>query len=224
MAITYDSLVTCGTLMCIVANCFFLGILYADWPYTHGLIWEFPATEEAKSKVAQLALSHYLHWLEVPKFIPYTMYGVVFFGFLGFAIKIFKPAEDVKYFEYGSFAVYILAICCYVSNIRFGVYSANAGEWGEVDEFTGLSVIAASEVIVVLLVLGIVVIQCALFFAKYEDDKVKTEFLMKELKTKLAQASANVNSTSSSKQSSTSTGTTSGSSKADTLKNVNKKK
>lgn len=221
MASLLDSLVTAGTLMAITSCTFLLGLLYSDWPYNHALLW-VPKLENA-DKVAKLALDHYVHWLDVPKFIPYTMYGVLFFGFCGFVVKIFKPVEDVKYFEYGSFAVYVLAVCCYASNVRFGVYSAQAGEWGDVDEFTGLSVIAASEVIIVFLLLGIVVIQCGIFFAKYEDDRVKAEFLMKELRVKIAQAEHQAKKGGSS-SAPTSGAKASGSSKGETATTVNKKK
>lgn len=220
MSTILDSLVTGGTLMAITSCSFFLGLLYSDWPYTHFLLWA--AEPENADKVAKLALQHYVHWLDVPKFIPFTMYGVLLFGFLGFTMKVFKPAEDVKYFEYGSFAVYVLAVCCYASNVRFGVYSAQAGEWGDVDEFTGLSVIAASEVIIVFLLLGIVVIQSGIFFAKYEDDRVKAAFLMKELKVKLAQAEAQAKK--GGVAAAASSGRASGSAKGETAGSVNKKK
>lgn len=189
MATFYQSACTVATLVSIMSCCFFLGISFSNWPYTHPLLWA-ALTADEKAKYGKIALDHYVHWLEVPKHIPYTMYSVISVCFLAFTLKIFKPTEDVKYFEYGSFLVYVLAVCCYVSNIRYGVFSAAAGQWGDVDEFTGLSVIAASEVIVVFLILGVVVVQSGLFYAKYEDDRVKTEFLMNELKLKLAQAEA----------------------------------
>lgn len=208
----YQSACTVATLVSIMCCCFLLGISFANWPYTHPLLWESSLTETEKAEYAKLLLNHYLHWLEIPKLIPYTMYTVVSVGFLGFTLKIFKPAEDVKYFEYGSFLVYVLAVCCYVSNIRYGVYSAAAGQWGDVDEYTGLCVIAASEVIVVFLILGVVVVQAGLFYAKYEDDRVKSEFLLKELKLKLAQAEAGQSQTGT--DSAKSTGSSTGSSKS----------
>jgi hypothetical protein len=199
--------------MTITSCCFFLGILYADWPYNHYLLWEGTTDIELRNILAKKALDHYVNWLEVPKFIPYTMYGVLVFGFFGLVIKIFKPKEDIKYFEYGSFFVYVLAVCCYIANIRFGVYSAQAGQWGDVDEFTGLAVIAASEVIVVFLLFGLVIIQSGLFYAKYEDDKVKTEFLLAELRTKLAQLDMKAKGGPKSVPSPTSTAQTTGASK-----------
>ena len=184
----YESFVTGATLVGITTCSFLLGILYAEWPYTHSILWDTALTEADTVAVAAVIKDHWLHWLAVPKFIPYTMYGVILVSFLAFAVKIVQPVEDVMYFEYGSLAVFVIAVCCYATNIRFGIFSAQAGEWGDVDEYTGLSVIAATEVIIVFLLLGIVVIQSGLFFAKYEDDRVKTNFLMKELRTKLAQA------------------------------------
>lgn len=149
------------------------------------------------------------------------MYSIVSIGFLGFTLKIFKPSEDVKYFEYGSFLVYVLAVCCYVSNIRYGVYSAAAGQWGDVDEYTGLCVIAASEVIVVFLILGVVIIQAGLFYAKYEDDRVKSEFLLNELKLKLAQADAKQSSKSDSAPAKSTASTTGANKSQSKTKKVN---
>lgn len=183
----YSRIVTGGTLIAIISCSFLLGVLFANWPYTDGLLWTVHESIEQREDAARRALSHYIHWLEIPKYIPYTMYVITGVGFLGLASKIISPNEDAKYYEYGSFVVFIIAVCCYISNVRFGAYSAQAGQWGEVDEFTGLTVIAASEVIIVFLLLGIVIIQSGIFYAQYEDDKIKADFLLKELKTKLAQ-------------------------------------
>ncbi|KAH3688317.1 hypothetical protein WICPIJ_000699, partial [Wickerhamomyces pijperi] len=44
--------------------------------------------------------------------------------------------------------------------------------------------IAASETMIVVILLGIVLLQCGLFYAYFEDLKVKQEFYLKELKDK----------------------------------------
>lgn len=220
MAATFlDSLITTGTIMVITSCAFLLGVLFSNWPYNHYLLWDVSPDQESLTK---LALNHYVHWLEVPKFIPYTMYGVVGVGFFGFIFKVFKPADDLKYMEYGSFGVYVLAICCYISNVRYGIYSAQAEAWGDYDEFTSLAVVAASEVMLVFLILGIVVVQSGIFFAKYEDDRVKHEFLMNELQLKLAQADKKIAEASSG--STATSATTSGSSKAETASSTKGKK
>lgn len=173
-----------ATLLVIATSSYLLGVLFSNWPYDYHILWSTSATEAE----IQSTISHYVKWLEAPKFIPYTMYGVLFLGLLSCVVKCAQPSADVEYVEYGTLAAYGLSACIYISNVRFGVLSAQAGEWGDYDAKTSMSVIAASETMIVFFLLGIVLIQCSIFYAKYEDDRIKQEFLMNELREKLAKA------------------------------------
>lgn len=173
-----------ATLLVIASAAFLLGVLYSNWPYDYHVLWSIGATDAE----VQTVINHYVKWLETPKFVPYTMYGVVVVGLAGCVIKCAQPSSDVEYVEYGTLAAYGISACIYISNVRFGIISAAAGEWGDYDALTSMSVVAASETMIVFLLLGIVVIQCTVFYAQNEDDRIKHEFLMNELREKLAKA------------------------------------
>lgn len=173
-----------ATLLVIASAAYLLGVLFSNWPYDYHVLWTYNASEAE----IQSVVTHYVKWLEAPKFIPYTMYTVLVLGLISCVIKCAQPAADVEYIEYGTLAAYGLSACIYISNVRFGVLSAQAGEWGDYDAATSMSIVAASETMIVFFLLGIVIIQCTVFYAKYEDDRVKHEFLMNELREKLAKA------------------------------------
>ncbi|QPG73009.1 hypothetical protein FOA43_000313 [Brettanomyces nanus] len=175
--ISYQQLLPIGSLMMISTCSFMLGIFFADWPYDYYTLWDSSHGEEFFTK----ALDHYKTLATQPTVIISSLAGIMSIGFIGSFIKIFKPSEDTKYFEYGSLIALVSAVCIYLTNVRTGQMSALFGEWGEVSQNVGLSVIAASQVMIVVLLLGVVVLQCGLFYAEYSDYKAKTDFYMKEL-------------------------------------------
>lgn len=90
--------------------------------------------------------------------------GVFGVGFIGCFIKIYKPSEDVKYFEYATLGMFVLGIVIYIANIRVGVLSAVHNQWGEVDQNTGISVMAASQLMVIFVFVGILVLQGGFYY------------------------------------------------------------
>merc|ERR1712080_331355 len=50
------------------------------------------------------------------------------------------------------------------------------GEWGEVDSKTGINVIAASQVMIILVLVGVLVLQGGLYYAQWYDEELKKEF------------------------------------------------
>ncbi|GME83901.1 unnamed protein product [Ambrosiozyma monospora] len=184
--ISYEQLLPIGALMIISSLSFVLGVLFSNWPYDYYTLWDASLGEEHFTR----ALEHYKNWATAPSIITYVLHGVLVITFIGCLIKIFKPTEDTKYFEYGSLAAFVGAASIYLTNVRVGAYSALNGEWGEVDQNTGLAVIAASETMIVFLIFGIILLQCGLFYAHYEDSQLKIDFYIKELQEKLAAAEA----------------------------------
>ncbi|ODV84781.1 hypothetical protein CANARDRAFT_8355 [[Candida] arabinofermentans NRRL YB-2248] len=179
---SYEQLIPVGSLMIITSISFILGVLYSNWPYDHFTLWNATGGVEG----FQSALEHYKKWGEAPIFIIHTMHGVLVVGFIGCFIKIFKPEPEVQYFEYGTLLVLVAATCIYLSNVRTGVVSAVVGEWGDVSQDQGVAVIGASIVMIVILLLGVLLLQCGLYYAQVEDMKVKNDFYLAELKEQLA--------------------------------------
>ncbi|KAI5968360.1 SHR3 [Candida theae] len=93
---------------------------------------------------------------------------------------LYKPDEDAKYFEYGSLGLFMIAIVIYLTNLRTGINAAVTGEWGEVDSATGINVIAASQVMIILVLVGVLVLQGGLYYAQWYDEQLKKEFYENE--------------------------------------------
>lgn len=167
----YKDIVPIGTVLIIASTSFGLGAIYANWPYDLNTLWR--ATDPnafAKSLV------HYQTWAQAPMYVHYVLHAVGFIGLVGHFIKLYKPDEEAKYFEYGSLALFMIAIVIYLTNLRTGINAAITGEWGEVDSKTGINVIAASQVMIILVLVGVLVLQGGLYYAQWYDEELKKEF------------------------------------------------
>ncbi|VEU23702.1 DEKNAAC105017 [Brettanomyces naardenensis] len=215
--ITYQELLPIGSLLLISTCSFLLGTFFANWPYDYYTLWNTTGGEEYFAK----ALEHYKVLASQPNVIVCTFAGISIVGFVGAFIKIFRPTEDTKYFEYGSLAALVASVCIYLTNVRTGEMSALVGQWGDVDQNTGLSVIGASSVMIVFLLLGVVVLQSGLFYAEYVDYKAKVDYYLKNLGHQLQEAekiNLEKSATSKSKKTKAVPNTTGSSSKETTAK------
>ncbi|ODQ66101.1 Shr3 amino acid permease chaperone [Nadsonia fulvescens var. elongata DSM 6958] len=149
----------------LVATSFGLGALYSSWPYDFYTLWTTNPTPESFA----LSLRHYQQWAELPMYLYHVMHTVIFIGLVGFIVKLYKPSESNKLFDGGSLFLYMIGVAIYLTNLRRGVQSAVAGTWGEVDEATGINVIAASQVMIVFVLLGVLGLQLGQFWAEHED-------------------------------------------------------
>ena len=171
----YKDIVPIGTVLIIAATSFGLGAIYGNWPYDINTLWR--ATDpNGFSK----SLVHYQTWANAPMYVHYVLHAIAFLGLVGHFIKLYKPDEDAIYFEYGSLALFMIAIVIYLTNLRTGINAAITGEWGEVDSSTGLNVIAASQVMIILVLVGVLVLQGGLYYAQWYDAELKKEFYENE--------------------------------------------
>ncbi|ODV88780.1 hypothetical protein CANCADRAFT_32263 [Tortispora caseinolytica NRRL Y-17796] len=98
-------------------------------------------------------------------------------------MKLYKPSEANKLFDGGSLVLYMVAIIMYGSSIRHGVTASVTGVWGDVSQNEGINVIAASQVIILLVLIGVLVLQLGQFYAEIEEDKEIASFKTSEKKT-----------------------------------------
>ena len=172
----YKDLVPVGTALVISATSFGLGAIYAQLPYDLNTLWIHDVT----GKAFETSLAHYNQWANAPQFVHHILHFVMGLGFIGSFIKLYKPQEESKFFEYGSLGLFMVGVVIYLTNLRIGINSAYSGDWGEVDAATGLNVVAASQVMIVIALVGVLVLQGGLYYAEWYDEKVKVEFLKKE--------------------------------------------
>lgn len=178
----YSDLVPVGTMLSVGAACFGLGVIYGNLPYDYYTLW-LPDREAISRSIA-----HYSAWANAPPRVHYILHAVMFFGLSGCFIKMFKPHPEAKYFEWGTLGALMIAIMIYFTNLRIGINSCVTGIWGDVDEITGINVMAASQFMMAVVLFGVIVLQGGLYYAQWYETKIQKEFLQKEREAEIAAA------------------------------------
>ena len=127
---------------------------------------------------------------------------------MGLIIKLYKPSESNMLFDGGSLVLYMAGIIVYVANIVKGLRIVTVGKYGEgleevvqnldrndevnmgaFDRDTGasvlgrednLKVLAASNTILALVLVGVLVLQAGQWYAERADEKEKRKFREQE--------------------------------------------
>jgi len=108
---------------------------------------------------------------------------MVFLGFLGFFTKLFRPSEANVLFDGASLVLYVCGAGVYIANIVKGMRAVSKGDWdsektvheglvsGEVvlGREDSLKVISASNTILALVLVGILVLQCGQWYAERKE-------------------------------------------------------
>ncbi|KAK2682970.1 Secretory component protein Psh3/Shr3 [Fusarium oxysporum f. sp. vasinfectum] len=122
-----------ATFMIIAPVCFFLGILFASFPYDFPLLW-------TKAPVPDNFFDHlethlkFVH--QSPALISRILHIVISIGFIGFFIKLFRPSEANFLFDGASLILYLIGFGVYVANIVKALRSVSAEIWTN-DGFDG---------------------------------------------------------------------------------------
>jgi ER membrane protein SH3 len=135
-------------------------------------------------------------------------------GLLGLVIKLYKPSESNMLFDGGSLVLYMVGVIIYIANIVKGLRIVEAGAYGKgVERLSGderdnvdasgydvdsgdsvlgrednLKVLSASNTILALVLVGVLVLQVGQWYAERSDEKLRREFLAKEKADKEAKA------------------------------------
>ncbi|KAK2769137.1 secretory component protein [Colletotrichum kahawae] len=185
-----------ATFMIIGPTCFFLGILFASFPYDFPLLWTSAPVPE--SFYAHLE-THLKFMHQSPPLIGRLLNIIVFTGFLGFFIKLFRPSEANVLFDGASLVLYLIGVGVYITNIVKGLRSVSAGIWddpnwaanndagdenGEIilGKEDSLKVLAASNTILALVLVGVLVLQAGQWYAERKDREDLDKFEEEENK------------------------------------------
>lgn len=141
-----------------------------------------------------------------PPLIARLLHIVMAVGFLGFFIKLFKPSESNMLFDGASLVLYVIGLGVYLANIVKGLRTISSDTWsnGVYEEkhdgpLTGeiilgrddsLKVMAASNTILALVLVGILVLQAGQWYA---EKKEMDEYNMFEKADEQQQKSASSN-------------------------------
>lgn len=164
----------------ITATCFFLGILFSSFSYDFPLLWTSENTPAAYYDFLETHLK-FVH--ASPPIIPRILHIVVTVGFAGFFTKLFKPSEANLLFDGASLVLYVIGVVVYLTNIVKGLRIVTLGLYGEAGTGVGeegigreesLRVLAASNTILALVLVGVLVLQAGQWYAeRKEQDEVE---------------------------------------------------
>ncbi|GAW18253.1 hypothetical protein EKO27_g2819 [Xylaria grammica] len=179
-----------ATFMIIGPVCFFLGILFAEFPYDFPLLWTSDPIEPSYLDQLETHLK-FVH--QSPPLISRMLSIMIGTGFCGFFIKLFKASESNMLFDGASLVLYVIGVGVYIANIVKGLRFVSAGIWHDAN-FVGnlppssqssndadgrvvlgredsLKVMAASNTILALVLVGVLVLQAGQWYAERKDNE-----------------------------------------------------
>ncbi|KAK5943776.1 Protein csh3 [Knufia obscura] len=184
-----------ATFMIITPTAFFLGLIFSLFPYDYPLLWSSAPISEAHLNAVEAHL-RLLH--NSPNIVVRIMHIITVVGLLGLIMKLYKPSESNMLFDGGSLVLYMIAVIVYLTNIVKGLRIVSVGTYGEglenmtqdklddvdlgtgVDQETGtsvlgrednLKVLAASNTILALVLVGVLVLQIGQWYAERAEEK-----------------------------------------------------
>lgn len=129
-----------------------------------------------------------------PPLIGRLLNIIVTVGFLGFFIKLFRPSEANFLFDGASLILYFIGVAVYIANIVKGLRTVSSGIWDDPENRLGrdgdnpgefilgrddsLKVLSASNTILALVLVGVLVIQAGQWYAEkrdMDDDREEAE-------------------------------------------------
>ncbi|KFH44998.1 Secretory component protein-like protein [Hapsidospora chrysogenum ATCC 11550] len=180
MIIGRDYLLTCPTHP--PATCFLLGLLFAALPYDFPLLW---SKEPVSAAYFDQLETHLRFMHQSPPLISRVLNIVLATAFSGFAIKMYRPSEANLLFDGASAILYLIGVAVYTSNTIKGLRAVSEGVWntdewkttregrvqGEVilGREDSLKVLAASNTILALVLIGVLVLQAGQWYAEKKD-------------------------------------------------------
>ncbi|KAK3677708.1 Protein csh3 [Recurvomyces mirabilis] len=180
-----------ATFLIVGPTCFFLGILFALFPYDYHVLWTTPTAYKHASDMTIPPLTQYfalqenhLKFLHAsPPLISRILHIVIGTGLLGFMMKLYKPSEANMLFDGASLVLYMCGIAVYIANIVKGLRTVTAGAYGADGLPTGatvndgdiigredsLRVLAASNTILALVLAGVLILQAGQWYAQRKE-------------------------------------------------------
>ncbi|KAH8731329.1 Shr3 amino acid permease chaperone [Phaeosphaeriaceae sp. PMI808] len=189
--------------MVVGPTCFFLGMIFAYLPYDYNVLWTSPP--EGRDQYFNLLESHIKFIYASPAIISRILNLVIGTGLLGFLIKLFKASESNMLFDGASLVLYMVGITVYLTNIVKGFRVVTAGIYGDsgaaaaageklevvdgedyISREDTLRVFAASNTILALVLVGVLVLQAGQWYAKRAEEREIEQIEKKESEKKAA--------------------------------------
>ncbi|PYI03417.1 Shr3 amino acid permease chaperone [Aspergillus sclerotiicarbonarius CBS 121057] len=182
-----------ATFLIVCPTSFFLGLIFSLFPYDYPILWSTTPTPPDYFTYFETHL-RFLH--ASPPLIPRILHIVIFLGLLGLILKLYKPSESNMLFDGASLVLYMCGITVYIANIVKGLRLVSAGRYGdellpeggvegvEEGQILGredsLKVLAASNTILALVLVGVLVLQAGQWYAERKEQQEVESFRSRE--------------------------------------------
>lgn len=161
-----------ATFMIIGSTCFFLGILFASFPYDFPLLWSAAPVPDSYFDI----LETHLRWMhQSPPLISRVLNIITTVGFLGLAIKLYRPAVLNFLFDGASLILYFIGWAIWVRSIVKRLRLVSWGQWPEEEDGVTVSrkdnvkLLAISNTILALVLVGVLVLQVSQWYAESKE-------------------------------------------------------
>lgn len=149
-------------------------MLFSSFPYDYPLLWTSEATPAAYFDQLETHL-RFVH--ASPPLISRILHIAISIGFIGFFTKLFKPSEANLLFDGASLVLYVIGVVVYITNIVKGLRIVTSGVYGQLEGQTDLAigredslrVLAASNTILALVLVGVLVLQAGQWYAERKE-------------------------------------------------------
>ncbi|KAK1144269.1 Protein csh3 [Aspergillus melleus] len=173
-----------ATFLIVCPTSFFLGIIFSLFPYDYPILWSTSPTPASHYDYFESHL-RFLH--ASPPLIPRILHIVIFLGLAGLITKLYRPSESNMLFDGASLVLYMCGITVYIANIVKGLRLVQDGVYGddllggvegkaaldEGEQILGredsLKVLAASNTILALVLVGVLALQAGQWYAERKD-------------------------------------------------------
>lgn len=166
----------------LTATCFFLGILFSSFPYDYNVLWTTPPNRDIYFNILE---DHIKFLYASPPIISRILHIAIGTGLVGFLTKLYRASEANYLFDGASLVLYFAGILVYITNIVKGFRVVTAGIYGAVPEAQlaegeendyisredTLRVFAASNTILALVLVGVLVLQAGQWYALRKEER-----------------------------------------------------
>jgi mannose/fructose/N-acetylgalactosamine-specific phosphotransferase system component IID len=171
-------------------------MLFSSFPYDYPLLWTSAATPDWYYDQLETHLK-FIH--ASPPIITRILHIAITVGFCGFFIKLFKPSEANLLFDGASLVLYVVGVVVYITNIVKGLRIVTSGVYGisegsneiVVGREDSLRVLAASNTILALILVGVLVLQAGQWYAERKESEEVAKFEKEQEEKKEAKGQKN---------------------------------
>ncbi|KAF3936724.1 hypothetical protein ABW19_dt0201340 [Dactylella cylindrospora] len=156
-----------ATYLIVCPTSFLLGILFTNWSYDFPLLW---TSNPLTPAVIDAIETHYVMLYDSPPLIGRVLHVIILIALAAFIVKLYKPSESNALFDGASLVLFMVAVIVYGSNTVKGMQIIKGGDYGEeIPQIQSLQVVAASNTIMALVLIGVLLLQAGQWYAEKKE-------------------------------------------------------